>query len=78
MEYTTKRSSIRILALGAAVFGLAACNNTLVDQRTAERIGTGAAIGAVGSVLLDGNPIKGAIVGGVVGGITSKDRHVWE
>jgi hypothetical protein len=59
------------------VFGLSACNSTLVDQRTQNRAATGAAIGAVGSLLLDGNPIKGAIVGGVIGGVT-KDRHVWE
>lgn len=66
-----------VLALVAAVFGISACDSTLSD-RTAKRIGTGAVIGAVGTALLDGNPIKGAVVGGVVGGITSKDRLVWE
>lgn len=71
------RSSTRILALGAAVFGLAACNGTLSDKQV-QRIGTGAAIGAISTVIVEGNPIKGAIVGGVVGGLTSKDRHVWE
>ena len=71
------KTSTRILALGVVVFGLAACNSTLSDKKI-ERIGTGAAIGAVGTVLLEGNPIKGAIVGGVVGGLTSKNRHVWE
>ena len=61
----------------AVVFGLSACNSTL-DQRTQKRIATGAAIGALGTVLLDGNPIKGAVVGGAVGGLTSKNRLVWE
>lgn len=70
-------TSIRISALGAMIFGLAACQDTL-DQRTVNRAAAGAAIGAVGTVLLDGNPIKGAVVGGVIGGLTSKDRHVWE
>jgi len=67
-----------IFAAIAVVFGLSACNSPIVDQRTTNRIATGAAIGAVGSLLLDGNPIKGAVVGGVVGGVTSKDRLVWE
>lgn len=71
------RTSTRNSALMAALFGLAACGDALSDKKI-ERIGTGAAIGAVGTVLLEGNPIKGAIVGGVVGGLTSKDRHVWE
>ncbi|WP_069299321.1 hypothetical protein [Neptunicoccus sediminis] len=69
--------NLTVFAALAAVFGLSACNSTL-DQRTAQRIGTGAVVGAVGTALLDGDPVKGAIVGGVVGGITSKDRHVWE
>ncbi|MEM6619723.1 MAG: hypothetical protein AAF631_10515 [Pseudomonadota bacterium] len=69
--------STRILAATAIIFGATACQTTL-DDRTTKRIATGAAIGAVGSVLLDGNPIKGAIVGGAAGGLTSKDRHVWE
>lgn len=68
---------LSVFAALAAVFGLSACSSTL-DQRTQKRIGTGAVIGAVGTALLAGNPIKGAIVGGVVGGITSKNRHVWE
>lgn len=69
---------IKVFTAIAVVFGLSACNSTLVDQRTTNRAATGAAVGAVGSLLLDGNPIKGAIVGGVVGAVTSKDRHVWE
>lgn len=70
-------SSKGILALVAIAFGLAACNTTL-DARTTKRIGVGAAVGAVGTALLDGDPIKGAVVGGVVGALTSKDRPVWE
>lgn len=77
MTISKRAKSVKFLVLGTAIFGLAACQDTL-DQRTLNRAATGAAVGAVGSVLLDGNPIKGAIVGGVVGGITSKDRHVWE
>ena len=65
-----------LLAL-ISVFGLSACNSTL-DERTTKRIGTGAIIGGVATALVDGNPIKGAIVGGVVGGLTSKNRQIWD
>lgn len=61
----------------AVVFGLSACNSTL-DNRTQKRIAIGAALGALGTVVVDGDPIAGAIVGGVAGGLTSKDRLVWE
>ncbi|MEM7438358.1 MAG: hypothetical protein AAF393_02075 [Pseudomonadota bacterium] len=74
-KLTTK--GLRFMALGATIFGLAACQDTL-DQRKVTGAATGAAIGALGTVLLDGDPLKGAVVGGVVGAIASKDRHVWE
>ncbi|WGI20617.1 osmotically-inducible lipoprotein B [Amylibacter sp. IMCC11727] len=67
-----------VLAALVAVFGLSACNTTAVDQRTVNRTAIGAGAGAVGALLLDGNPIKGAVVGGVVGAVTSKDQLVWE
>jgi hypothetical protein len=66
-----------ITASFLAMLALAGCAS-LVDDRTQRRIATGALIGATASVITDGNPVKGAIVGGVVGGITSKSQLDWD
>jgi len=67
---------IKKLAGCVALLALAACSN--FDNRTANRAATGATIGAVAAALVSGNPVKGAVVGGAVGAITSKNRLVWE
>ncbi|MEM6465799.1 MAG: hypothetical protein AAF679_04755 [Pseudomonadota bacterium] len=51
----------------AALLGLAACGDTIT-----ERAGTGALIGAGASVLASGDPLTGAVIGGVVGAITNQ------
>ncbi len=51
-----------ILALSLATFGLAACGDTDL-----ERGASGAAIGAVGTAVVGGDPIVGAAVGGAAG-----------
>lgn len=52
------------------VFMLGACDT--IEDRTVNRVATGATIGAVASAVVNENPIKGALVGGVVGTVTSK------
>lgn len=53
--------------LGGLALTVAACGNTPLE-RGATGAAIGAAAGAGGSAILDGDPATGAIIGGVVGG----------
>lgn len=59
---------ITLALLGALTLG--ACEN--FENQTVNRAATGATIGAVAAALISGNPLKGAVVGGAVGALTSK------
>ncbi|MCP5074375.1 MAG: hypothetical protein GY947_13950 [Rhodobacteraceae bacterium] len=47
------------------------------DERTVNRGATGAAVGALATALVSGNIVKGAVVGGAVGVLTSNQR-IWD
>ena len=58
----------KIIALLIAVFAMTACSNmSNTEQRTLSGAGIGAAAGAVGTAVLHGNPIWGAVGGAAVG-----------
>ncbi len=61
---------VKIITGCVVLLALAACDS--FDNRTANRAATGATIGAIGAAIVSGNPIKGAVVGGAVGALTSK------
>ncbi len=61
---------LKIISGCVVLLALGACDN--FDNRTANRAATGATIGAIGAAIVSGNPIKGAVVGGAVGALTSK------
>ena len=54
-----------VLGIGALVVLLGACGNQFSDRALS---GTG--IGALGAAALQMDPLTGAIVGGVIGGVT--------
>jgi MFS superfamily sulfate permease-like transporter len=79
-----KRTLTLLLATSAAL-ALSACGESRTD-RALSGGGIGAGAGAVGSAVLGGNPVTGAVVGGAVGaaagGLTDSDdvnlgRPVW-
>ena len=55
-----------VLGLGALVVLLGACGNQFSDRAL-----SGAGIGALGAAALQMDPLTGAIVGGVIGGVTN-------
>ncbi|MEO1549679.1 MAG: hypothetical protein AAFR93_04510 [Pseudomonadota bacterium] len=57
----------KAVIIAAALFGLSACGDTV-----AERAGSGALIGAGASVVANGDPVTGAVIGGVVGAVTNQ------
>lgn len=58
----------KIIAITFAVLAIAGCSNmNNTEQRTLSGAGIGAAAGAVGTALLHGNPIWGAVGGAAVG-----------
>ena len=58
----------KIIALLIAAFAITACSNmSNTEQRTLSGAGIGAAAGAVGTAVLHGNPIWGAVGGAAVG-----------
>ncbi len=65
-----KMQSRHIFAGLVLALTLGACDQ--FENRTVNRAATGATIGAVAAALVSGNPLKGALVGGVVGTVTSK------
>lgn len=73
------------LVMSATAFTLSACGQTQSD-RAISGGGIGAGAGAVGTAVLGGDPLTGALVGGAVGaaagGLTDQDdidlgRPVW-
>jgi len=58
----------KIITLLIAAFTMTACSNmSNTEQRTLSGAGIGAAAGAVGTAVLHGNPIWGAVGGAAVG-----------
>ena len=58
----------KIIILLVAAFTMTACSNmSNTEQRTLSGAGIGAAAGAVGTAVLHGNPIWGAVGGAAVG-----------
>jgi hypothetical protein len=58
----------KIIAITVATLAIAGCSNmSNTEQRTLSGAGIGAAAGAVGTALLHGNPIWGAVGGAAVG-----------
>lgn len=87
MTHTAHRThyTATSLVLFTLVIGLAGCGERFGD-RTLSGAGIGAAAGTVGTVVLGGNPLTGALIGGAVGGTVgavtkSKDidlgRPIW-
>jgi hypothetical protein len=72
------QSPIKTIGAIALLATLAACGNNPGD-RALSGAGIGAGTGAVGAVLLNSNPVAGAVIGGAVGaaagGLTS-DKDV--
>jgi len=66
-----------ILAGVLSIFVLSACSDP-ISNRTADRAAKGAAIGAIATAITDGNILKGAVVGGAIGAITSKNQLAWD
>ncbi len=69
---------IAVLLVGSVVlFALNACGNTTSD-RAISGGGIGAGVGALGGLLLGGDPVTGAVIGGAVGAgagaVTDKDQ----
>ena len=62
------RRARAFIILGVALSMLAACGYTRGD-RTLSGAGLGAATGAVGSALVNGNPATGALIGGAAGAV---------
>ena len=58
-------SRSKLLLAGAALVALGACNLSADEERAL----TGAAIGAGGAVVLDGNPLVGAAAGAAAGAL---------
>ena len=54
-----------VLGIGALVVLLGASSNQFADRAL-----SGAGIGALGAAVLTVDPVTGAIVGGVIGGVT--------
>ncbi len=71
---------IKVLALvGASALALSACGQTQMD-RGLSGAGIGAATGAAGAALLDGDVVGGAVLGGLVGGaagVFTSDQDVY-
>ncbi|QWD93067.1 hypothetical protein ICV00_02000 [Polynucleobacter asymbioticus] len=58
----------KMIALLITAFAITACSNmSNTEQRTLSGAGIGAAAGAVGTAVLHGNPIWGAVGGAAVG-----------
>ncbi|MCP5085314.1 MAG: hypothetical protein GY952_00695 [Rhodobacteraceae bacterium] len=68
--------SSKIIIGVLAAMALAGCMSP--DERTVNRGATGAAVGALATALVSGNILKGAVVGGAVGVLTSKNQQTWE
>lgn len=55
----------KILGIGALAVLLSACGTQFADRAL-----SGAGIGALGAAALQMDPLTGAVIGGVVGGVT--------
>ncbi len=60
---------IYLVVLLTSTFFLTACGNT-PGQRSLSGGAIGAGAGTVGAILLDANPVAGAIIGGAAGAVT--------
>ncbi len=67
----------RNLILGVfAAMALSGCLEP--NQRVVNRAATGAVVGTVATAVVGGHLLTGAVVGGAIGALTSKDQHTWE
>jgi hypothetical protein len=74
----TLTKNVMMAAIATTALSLGACGETRGD-RTLSGAGIGAGAGALGTAVLGGNPVTGALIGGAVGagtGYVTRPRDI--